>query len=191
MEREYEIFERLPDNSLMWHDHATGLPKARNKLREIAQSSGNECFAIHLESGEIVARCNVGASGREFGKPSLFQIGYDEPRARTRSQLLRARGYDVVSVIGNEAAKVILTLPSQFDMFIVGHNAPEPDRREMVAWLKEKFPRARVLALNRREIRELDGADYNVELNGPEVWLSIVNETLGPAHGGPGAARTC
>jgi hypothetical protein len=49
----------------------------------------------------------------------------------------------------------------------------------MVAWLRAKYPGVRILALNSPEIRELVGADYNVKLNGPEVWLPMIATALG------------
>lgn len=56
----------------------------------------------------------------------------------------------------------------------VGHAAPDECRREMVAWLKAKYPDTPVLALNPPDDREVAGADFNVELDAPEAWLSMV-----------------
>jgi hypothetical protein len=98
---------------------------------------------------------------------------------RGRTEVFRLHGYEVVSVIGNEAAKVVLSLPHHCDFFIVGHAAPEDARQEMVAWLRTKYPGVRILALNSPKIRELVGADYNVKLNGPEVWLPMIATALG------------
>jgi hypothetical protein len=68
------------------------------------------------------------------------------------------------------------------DLFIVGHAAPEEERKEMAAWLKTQYPEVRILALNSPKIRELVGADYNVKLNGPEVWLPVIASALGGQH---------
>jgi hypothetical protein len=113
------------------------------------------------------------------GRPLVIQIAYDTRLATARTETLRLHGYEVVSVIGNEAAKVVLSLPHDCDFFIVGHGAPEDARQEMVAWLRAKYPGVRILALNSPEIRELVGADYNVKLNGPEVWLPMIATALG------------
>ncbi len=56
MEREYDLFERFPDDSLMWHGHVARLENARVKLQEIAKATANECYAIYLPTREIVAR---------------------------------------------------------------------------------------------------------------------------------------
>lgn len=100
--------------------------------------------------------------------------------------MLRLRGYEVVSVLGNEAAKVVLTLPHHCDLFIVGHAAPEESRKQMVSWLKTKFPGVRVLGLNPPRVRKLPGADYNVKLNGPKAccqwsrapWVNVTKADL-------------
>jgi hypothetical protein len=179
MEREYEIFEQLADGSPMWRGHASGLPSVRRQLQEIAGETKNECFAIYLPTKEIVARVNVGASRGVSAKPIVFQIAYDSRLATARTEVLRLHGYEVVSVIGNEAAKVVLTLPQGCSVFIVGHAAPEHVREEMVIWLRTKYPGVRILALNSPEIQELVGADYNVKLNGPETWLPFIASALG------------
>jgi hypothetical protein len=178
MEREYELFELPVDGSPIWRGQASGLRDVRLKLQEIAKTTANECFAMYLPTKEIVARLNVGASTGVSGKPLVFQIYYDDRMATARAEVLRLHGYEVISVAGNEAAKVILSLPQHCDIFIVGHAAPEETRKEMVAWLKAKNPGIRIIALNTPQIRELPGADYNIELNGPQTWLPVIDSAL-------------
>jgi len=55
--------------------------------------------------------------------------------------LLKSHGYEMVSAMGNECAKAVLGLPQRVDLFIVGHDAAEQTRREMVVWLKANTPR--------------------------------------------------
>jgi len=185
MEREYELFEQLPDGSPMWRGQASGLREVRLKLHEIGKTTTNGCFAMYLPTKEIVARLNSGTSEDGRRKPQVFQVAYDDRLATARTEVLRLHGYEVVSVIGNEAAKVVLSLPHNCDLFIVGHAAPEEARKEMVAWLKFKYPGVGILALNPPAIRELPGADYNVKLNGPEIWLSLIASAL-DRHQGSG-----
>lgn len=178
MEREYELFELLADGSPMWRGHVSGLRDVRLKLQEIAKTTANECFAMYLPTKEIVARLNVGASRGANGKPLVFQIYYDDKLATARAEILRLQGYEVISVAGNESAKVILSLPQHCDIFIVGHAAPEESRKEMVAWLKTAYPGIRIIALNSPTILELPGADYNIKLNGPQTWLPVIDSAL-------------
>lgn len=189
MEREYELFEQLPDGSTIWRACASGLPNVRLKLQEIARKTTNQCFAMYFPTKEIVARLNVPASRGAAVKPLVFQIAYDNRQATARTAALRLHGYEVVSVIGNEAAKIILGMHQRCDFFIVGHAAPDQTREEMVAWLKVKYPDVQILALNPPRIPELAGADYNVKLNGPETWLPVIASALGGHHPGTSPGR--
>lgn len=165
MDREYDLFERLPDGSIIWRDHTSGLTGAALRLRDIAKSTSNECLAVHLSSGETVARMSLRASGD--GRPTLvlFQIAYDETLAEIRSDLLRKRAYEVTTVLGNEAAKAVLALPQRWDLFIVGAEAPGKSQTEMVAWLSAKYPNVPILVLTPGEVRELASANYNAASN--------------------------
>lgn len=181
MGREYDLFEQLPDGSTMWRSHASDLWRVRPKLQEIAKTTTNECFAIHLPTNEIVARLNVGGRGRNQ-KPIVFQIAYDDQIAAARAEILRLQGYEVVSVIGNEAAKVILSFPQHSDLFIVGQPAYEGTRKEMVMWLRMKYPGVRILALNPPRIQFSGADDYNVKLRDPETWLPMMAKALSEPH---------
>jgi hypothetical protein len=68
MDREYDIFEKLSDGSLMWRAFARGRENAANKLEQLSALSPNEHFAIHTPSEEIVARVNV---------PGINAVGSD------------------------------------------------------------------------------------------------------------------
>ena len=47
-------------------------------------------------------------------------------------------------------------------------------RKDMADWLKEKYPKVEILALNPPDEQRLAPADYNLVLNGPEEWLFVV-----------------
>lgn len=131
---------------------------------------------MHLTK-EVVARANVGTSvGR---KPVLFQIAYDHNAALARTDVLKLHGYEVVTVVGNDAAKLILDMRQDCDLFVVGHGAPDETRGDMVEWLKANYPRVRILAVNRLTIQRLHGADYNVTVSSPEALLAIISNALG------------
>jgi hypothetical protein len=172
--REYDIFEQFPDGFPVWRGYASGLAAASAKLAELAKQTSNECFLICLPTKEVVARLNVGA--RKLGQKRIVcQIGYETQLGAERAALLRLSGYEVVSIFGNDAARVILTTTvPRCDAFIVGHGAPQEIRHEMLLWLKDRFPRTPVVVMNGPGIGPLAGADYNVKLNGPEAWLPII-----------------
>jgi len=60
MNRDYDIFEKLPDGSPLWRQCVQGLENARSTLNLLAAQSQNEFFAIHSPTHEIVIRVNDG-----------------------------------------------------------------------------------------------------------------------------------
>lgn len=176
MDREYHIFECLADGSLWWRGTVFGLAETQLKLQRLSKTSTNENFAIHLPTREFIFRADSPRKGPLVDK-RVFQIAYTDKLRLERAAVLRSRGCGVISVIGNEAAKALLSSgfhkEGDIDCFIIGHGAPEQTRIEMVDWIKAKFPQARILALNAPN-QTMPGADYNVVENAPEKWLLLV-----------------
>jgi hypothetical protein len=182
MYRVYEIFEVMPNGSPQRVSVVAGLEFAKVALQRLANQTNNECFAADEKTRQVVMQMNVPRAKLEATK-RIFQIAYDEDLGFRRAELLRSRGYAVISVIGNQAARLLLRSIEQYDLFIVGHAAPEDARRDIVNWLKAQYTRVRILALNPPNQRVLS-ADYNVRQNGPENWLPIVTQLLeGSADG--------
>ena len=170
----YEIFEVLPNGSTLKISRVSGLEFANLALRELAKRTRNECFVTDARTRRVVAQLNVSQEKRRATK-RIFQIAYDEQLGLRRAELLRSRGYGVISVIGNDPARVLLTSIQHYDLFIVGHAAPEETRTEMIDWIRAKYPKVKILALNPPH-QQLLNADYNATLNGPENWLPIVTQ---------------
>jgi len=108
------------------------------------------------------------------GNIKVFQIAYDERQLVARRELLRERGYEVSSTLGNEQAERFLERNQGYELFIVGHAAPSEVRAKMVRWLRANFPSSKILALNPPANPKLADVDYNFILNGPEPWLAVV-----------------
>lgn len=121
MEKDYDLFGRSQNHSLVWRGSVHGLENARRKLQQLARTTANECSVIYLPTPQVVALANMA-----HAKRVVFQVAYDEQKLTERADLLKLRGYEVVSVLGNERARAVLGLPQRVDLFIVGHNAPEP-----------------------------------------------------------------
>jgi hypothetical protein len=187
MYRVYEIFEVPPNGSPQRVTVVSGLDSAKTRLFELASNTGNECFASDARTHQIVALMNVPPSKWRACK-HIFQISYDEQMGVQRAELLKSRGHSVISAIGNSAAKLALSPIQPYDLFLVGHSAPVETRQEMVFWLKAKYPRAIVVALNPPN-QELLRADYNVQQNYPETWLPIISRELTSAAESPGPSK--
>ena len=177
MYRAYDIFEVMPDGSSVKRAAVSGLEFAKLALEELSKRTiySNECFAADRDTHQVVAQMNVPLAGRSIKR--IFQIAYDEESRLQRAELLLGCGYGVISVLGNEAAKLLLSSIQHYDLFIVGPDAPEETRREIVDWLKENYPQVKILAMNPPD-QQVPKADYNAEQDGPENWLPIVKERL-------------
>jgi hypothetical protein len=58
MERDYDIFERLPDASVRCLVRVHGTQHVPKVLEERGKETTNECFAMNIRTREIVARVN-------------------------------------------------------------------------------------------------------------------------------------
>lgn len=184
MYRAYDIFEVMPDGSPLKRAAATGLEFAKLSLEELSGRTTNECFAADRDTHQVVGQMNVPLAKRSIKR--IFQIAYDEESGVQRTELLENRGCGVISVLCNEAARVLLSSIQHYDLFIVGHSAPEETRREMVDWLKAHYPGVKILALNPPD-QQVPNADYNLPQNGPENWLPIISRELANSASTSGA----
>ena len=175
MYRTYEILEVMPDGSTVKRVVVHGLEFAKVALQDLAKRTSNECIAEDAKTHQVVAQANLPATKRAIRR--VFQIAYDEEAGVQSAELLRSRGYGVISVLSNEAAKVLLSSIQKYDLFIIGHAAPEKCRSEMVDWLKTYYPNVKVLALNPPH-QPLPNVDYNSLASDPESWLLFVTERL-------------
>jgi hypothetical protein len=54
----YELFERFPDGSTLWRAFAPDLRDAVEMLEDLASNTGNEFYALNIQTGQIMARAN-------------------------------------------------------------------------------------------------------------------------------------
>jgi hypothetical protein len=55
MKHEYNLLEKFLDDSLLWRDSVPGFEITRLRLRELAQRSENEFYALNLTTREVLA----------------------------------------------------------------------------------------------------------------------------------------
>jgi len=69
--REYDIFEELPDGSTVWRACVFGMGTAEARLRELARESNNKFFALNLlDRFETVIRPEKFGSGQIVDRAS-------------------------------------------------------------------------------------------------------------------------
>jgi hypothetical protein len=64
MDREYDLFEQMPDGSLRWRMFVQGLEKANLTLADLGKESPHEFIAMYTPTKEIVGRVNVSAKSQ-------------------------------------------------------------------------------------------------------------------------------
>jgi hypothetical protein len=168
---EYELFEHLPDGSLSWRGLVRGLRCAQIRVWQLADATGNACFAMDSTGTEIVlARTPLPGAKR------IFQVAYSKVLA-LRGHLLRRDGYDVTSVSGNHVARFALHTRPVYDLFVIGHGASDSVRLEMVHWLRACYPNVTIVALNTLG-HIIDGLRYNAPSEPVAAWLPMISAAL-------------
>ena len=167
----FHILKVQSDGSLRWTEGAPNVECAKARVKDLALSSRGEYVVTNLTGRQISIKAPL--------KRVLFQIGYDERELTARAELFRRCGHEVISAADNEAAKRTLRSIHSVDVFVVGHEAPETTRKEMVDWLKANFPKVRVVALAPPANQQLSQADSNAVLNGLEELSSLLAVATG------------
>ena len=169
----YDIFRTATDGSVLWLESAADLEAAKIRVKELAASLPADYLIQNQSTGQRIAIKPT--------KGVIFQIGYEPVQLNARTKVLQHLGYEVLSAPDNPAAKLQLLSPRHVDLFIIGHSAPEPVRREIVDWLKANYPNVKILALqpSDAQLSPVPDADYNVTINGSDDWLSLVATAVG------------
>jgi hypothetical protein len=55
MERTYDVFEKLPDGTLVWRATVTGHEQAIIQLKRLASQNSNEWQVMHLPTKTVIA----------------------------------------------------------------------------------------------------------------------------------------
>jgi hypothetical protein len=63
VDRQYDLFEILPDGSPVWRVTITGHQSAIEKLQELAKQTANEVRAMHLPTKTLIAAMNAREPG--------------------------------------------------------------------------------------------------------------------------------
>jgi len=64
LDRDYDILEKLPDNSVRVLIRVHGTRHVPSILKARGEETKNECFARNIRTGEIIARVNDKAASR-------------------------------------------------------------------------------------------------------------------------------
>jgi hypothetical protein len=59
VEREYDLFEKMPDGHLLWRSSVLGQENAIHALKELAAKTNNDVRVMHLQSQAVIATMNT------------------------------------------------------------------------------------------------------------------------------------
>ncbi len=104
----------------------------------------------------------------------VFQVAYDRSLLIVRAEMLKHAGLEVASALGNDEARRALEQAADYDLVLVAWSAPDAVRREMVVWVKLRYPQIRVMALYSATGRPIAEADFNSASERPEEWFTAV-----------------
>jgi CheY-like chemotaxis protein len=92
----------------------------------------------------------------------VLSVSYDKPLMHSRQMLREHEGYTVVSSLGFTAS-IAHCRRGGFDLFILAHSIPDPDKQELVDRFRKHCP-APIIVLCRHAFEEaVRGADHNLE----------------------------
>ena len=104
----------------------------------------------------------------------ILSISYNQALLQTRELMLSREGFEVESAIGFSAA-VHACENGKFDLVIMGHSIPTADQDFIIKQLKT-LSDASILALRRPIDGPLPAAEYNLDPDDPERFLSYVKQ---------------
>jgi hypothetical protein len=55
MERDYDLFEVLPDGAVIWKETVSGHENAIRRLKELSKRTSNEVRVMHVLSNSLIA----------------------------------------------------------------------------------------------------------------------------------------
>ncbi|MGI9101674.1 MAG: hypothetical protein ACR2IF_04430 [Terriglobales bacterium] len=111
----------------------------------------------------------------------IFQVAYDQSLLAIRQEMLKTAGFDVVSAQGNQAAREMLSENHAYDLIVVGWSAGDHPRRDIVTWIKQRWPQLRVIALHDTRNHPIPDADYNSASENPHEWFEAVKSAAAAA----------
>lgn len=111
-----------------------------------------------------------------MSKPKILSITYNESLQRTRQLILDKAGFDTTSALGFVEAQSLCAKGS-FDLVVIGHSIPRPDKLALLKFAKEKCGSA-TLCLRKPNDPVLPEADYSTDRTDPNGLIEAVKAAL-------------
>ena len=106
----------------------------------------------------------------------ILHVGYDPVLTELREGVLGRNGYEVVSAIGNEAAK--RAAEDSFDLVIIGNGGTVEERAEIVKWFAKRRIKLPVLVMRAGPDEHFPQATVEFIGATPEDWISSIRRAV-------------
>lgn len=110
----------------------------------------------------------------------ILSVSYDNALLQTGQLLLEARGYSVTSGLGFKESLRHCT-EGGFDLFILGHSIPQPDKQALIEAFHQSCP-GPIVSLRKTNEPDTSGANHYVDPD-PRSVLNLVVTVLGDGCG--------
>ena len=107
---------------------------------------------------------------------TILHVAYDALLLEVRESALERHGYHVTSVIGNEAAKRIVSAAA--DLVVVGNGGSLEERLDMVKWLTENWPQVAVIVMSADERERYPQGTVVFQGDTPNDLVTLVQRVL-------------
>jgi DNA-binding NtrC family response regulator len=109
----------------------------------------------------------------------ILQVAYYPSLRDIRAQMLRAAGYEVTSVLGNDEAMALSpSLVVATDLVVVGFSSSASTRAAIVQWFKVRHPMIPVVVMKFYEWEKFPEADAVCLSEDPRNLLATVASIL-------------
>lgn len=102
----------------------------------------------------------------------IIQIAYDAANLEERNHMLKDRGHEVISMLGNSDALRRRQEFKDAQLVVIGHAADVGIRRKIAQWIKQTFPEMHLIAI--ADNAEIPEADHTVAPNDGEGLIAAV-----------------
>jgi hypothetical protein len=68
MRHDYDVFEKFPDGSTLWHACVAGRYEAQRKIYELAENSETQFFLIDIQAGQSLSRKSPRANTQSLAR---------------------------------------------------------------------------------------------------------------------------
>ncbi|HYL97164.1 MAG TPA: hypothetical protein VET69_15265 [Terriglobales bacterium] len=106
----------------------------------------------------------------------ILSVSYDQALLSSRQLLLESLGCEVVSVADFRSALQHCNHSLRFDLFVLGHSIPGPEKRALVDAFRAHC-KAPVVALKRTGEEPTSAADFEIEPE-PSQLLQVISSLL-------------